>query len=128
MRTPVRLISANQRSEASIKNISGYDWMFSTKDNGNVSGAVTITPTNGSRQKAAVTGNVTGLTCDLSATYPYVILSITTDGAYTLDLMGWETDGGEAITLPDTGKCILTLMLDADGTTKYALLSATDIA
>ena len=47
--------------------------------------------------------------------------------AYTLVAWAWETDGGEAIVLPDNGKCIIVLSLGADNTTKYAFLAATDI-
>lgn len=107
---------------------SQVEWMFTAYDNGSQSGAVTLTPANGAMQKSAITANITGLTCALSATYPYIVWELTTDGSYTIDLTGYETDGGNAITLPDTGKCIITLSLSADGSTKHALLSATDMA
>jgi hypothetical protein len=114
---------ANEVSAAQIA------WQSATHDNGNQSGAVTLTPSNGATQKSTITGNVTGLTCALSATYHYLIWEVTTNGDdYTLDLIGYETDGGNAIKLPNTGKAIILLSLSADGTTKYALLSATDVA
>ena len=95
---------------------------------GNQSGAVTIDPSLGHRQKMAVTGNITGLTCALSADYPDVIVEITTDGDYTIDLSGWKTDGGFGILLPNAGTCVIVLTLSADGVTKYALLAATGVA
>jgi hypothetical protein len=107
---------------------SPVHWQLNAYSNGNQSGAVTITPANGARQASTITGNITGLTCALSTSYPYVIWEITTDGAHSLDLTGWETDNGTAITLPDTGKAVLVLQLSTDGTTKYAFLAATEVA
>jgi hypothetical protein len=95
---------------------------------GDQSGAVTIDPSLGHRQSMAVTGNITGLACALSADYPAVVVEITTDGDYTLATTGWETDGGAGIDLPVSGKCIILLFLSADGSTKYALLAATEVA
>lgn len=94
----------------------------------NQSGAVTIDPSLGHKQSMAVTGNITGLTCALSADYPDLIVEITTNGDYTLDLTGWETDGGFDILLPNAGTCIIVLSLGADGATKYAFLAATGVA
>lgn len=121
---------ANEVTAAEAKAASNFTvWQSATHDNGNQSGAVTLTPSNGATQKSTITGNVTGLTCALSATYPYIIWEVTTNGiGYTLDLTGYETDGGNAIKLPNTGKAIILLSLSADGTTKHALLSATDVA
>jgi hypothetical protein len=222
-----------------------FDWMFAVEEiAGDHSGNITIDPSDGHRQSISIDGNITGLTCALSATYPSIILELTTDGAHTIDLTGdeqagtvddsdigavdapasltyeydvttlltgdkfkvtlptsaqseaaadtfeytlpadydetdflaafndddnwtgtldgtfsivgdelvftydddgeqadlaeaalaytlvawaWETDGGEAIVLPDNGKCIIVLSLGADNTTKYAFLAATDI-
>ena len=104
-------------------------WQFAAHNNGSQSGAVTLTPSNGATQESVITGNITGITCALSATYPYVVWDITTDGNdYTLDATGFVTDGGDAITLPDTGKARLLFSLDADGTTKHLYLVSTDVA
>lgn len=116
---------------------SQQEWMFATKTISTaLSGDVTIDPADGHRQKANVDGNIDTLSCALSATYPAVILELTTDGAYTITLEAtssypdadWETDGAGGIELPDTGKCVIVLFLSADGTTKYAVLSITEVA
>lgn len=104
-------------------------WQFSSYEYPSaMSGAVTIDPSLAARQAVDIDGNVTGVTIALSATYPWVVVEMTTDGAYTLDLLGWETDDGEAITLPDTGKCQIVFNLGADNSTKYAFLVGTDIS
>lgn len=123
--SPVRMMLTKEQREK----LAQFAWMFTTHDNGSQSGAVTLTTSNGATQKSTITGNITGLTCALSTTYPYLVWEVTTNGiGYTLDLTGYETDGGNAITLPDTGKAIIILSLSADGSTKHALLSATDMA
>lgn len=116
--------SLSDKAEKSVT-----DWMFATHDNGPQSGAVTLTPSNGATQESAITGNITGITCALTATYPYLVWDIETDGdSYTLDATGFVTDGGNAITMPDTGKARLVFSLDADGTTKHLYLVSTDVA
>ena len=108
---------------------SQQDWMFAKYDNGNQSGAITLTPSNGAAQESGITGNITGVTCGLSATYPYLIWDVATSGnSYTFDATGFVTDGGNSIILPDTGKARLLFSLDADGTTKHLYLVGTDIS
>lgn len=105
------------------------DWMFARYDNGNQSGALTLDPSKGATQKSTITGNITGVTCGLSTTYPYMIWDITTSGnGYTFDATGFVTDGGDSITLPNTGKARLLFSLDINGVTKQLYLVATNMA
>lgn len=105
-------------TEKAAKSIT--DWMFASTTTAAKSGAVTLTPATAANQISPVTGNITGLTCALSATYPYVIWTTTTDGnGYTLDVTGWKTDGGNSVTLTDTGTDSFVLYTPDGGTTKY---------
>lgn len=96
-------------------------WMFKNQSNTahTVAGALTLTPGDAANQRQNITANITSLVCALSATYPYVIWTITTNGEYTLDLTGWETDGGNSITLTNTGTDSFILYTPDGGTTKF---------
>ena len=113
---------ANEVSAAKI------NWMFTTKTiTTAISGEVVIDPADGHRQEATVDGNITSLTCALSEATPSVVLELTAEAAYTLDLTGWETDEGVPFDLK-SGKSILLLSLSADGVTKYAFLVGQEVA
>ena len=103
-------------------------WMFAKKTIADaISGEVVIDPADGHRQEATVDGNITSLTCALSEATPSVVLELTAEAAYTLDLTGWETDEGVPFDLK-SGKSILLLSLSADGVTKYAFLVGQEVA
>ena len=125
---PNRVLVTDENSELPAGSAAEINWMFAKKTIADaISGEVVIDPADGHRQEATVDGNITSLTCALSEATPSVVLELTAEAAYTLDLTGWETDEGVPFDLK-SGKSILLLSLSADGVTKYAFLVGQEVA
>jgi hypothetical protein len=95
---------------------------------GNVSGATTITVTNGDVQYATSTGNTTWSFTGAGAagTVTEIVLELTNGGAFTQTWNGVKWDAGTAPSLTASGLDILTFYTRDGGTTWRGFLASKD--